>query len=212
MGVCVSNLSDICGLDSHILIKTGFGLVAYVKGSWVWCLTNSQIHTCITKYSACGLILIIFLAQCNCVFHQSVTCESTWQLKSDILARQFVQCTLPAGHKWICCCCFRLQYFARGVQVYIKQLRAALQGKTGDALKTEEVCAMNVTETSASVVSLGWIVDNTAHISHYMLQHCREKKQLQLQKISCKPLHIAQDPKTYGAKWYWKMFLLRPNE
>ena len=34
---------------------------------------------------------------------------------------------------------FRLQYFARGVQVYIKQLRLALQGKTGDALKTDEV-------------------------------------------------------------------------
>jgi len=33
----------------------------------------------------------------------------------------------------------RLQYFARGVQAYIKQLRLALQGKTGDALKTEDV-------------------------------------------------------------------------
>uniref|UniRef100_A0A665X3C5 Apoptosis inhibitor 5 n=1 Tax=Echeneis naucrates TaxID=173247 RepID=A0A665X3C5_ECHNA len=33
----------------------------------------------------------------------------------------------------------RLQYFARGLQVYIRQLRVALQGKTGDALKTEEV-------------------------------------------------------------------------
>lgn len=32
----------------------------------------------------------------------------------------------------------RLQYFARGVQVYIKQLRAALHGKSGDALRTEE--------------------------------------------------------------------------
>jgi len=35
--------------------------------------------------------------------------------------------------------CCRLQYFARGVQAYIKQLRLALQGKTGDALKTEDV-------------------------------------------------------------------------
>lgn len=34
---------------------------------------------------------------------------------------------------------YRLQYFARGLQVYIRQLRVALQGKTGDALKTEEV-------------------------------------------------------------------------
>lgn len=33
----------------------------------------------------------------------------------------------------------RLQYFARGLQVYIRQLRLALQGKTGEALKTEEV-------------------------------------------------------------------------
>ena len=38
----------------------------------------------------------------------------------------------------------RLQYFARGVQVYIKQLRAALQGKTGDALKTDEVCTFEM--------------------------------------------------------------------
>lgn len=36
-------------------------------------------------------------------------------------------------------CFYRLQYFARGLQVYIRQLRVALQGKTGDALKTEEV-------------------------------------------------------------------------
>lgn len=32
----------------------------------------------------------------------------------------------------------RLQYLARGVQLYIKQLRMALQGKTGEALKSEE--------------------------------------------------------------------------
>ena len=40
----------------------------------------------------------------------------------------------------MCMCAGRLQYFARGVQVYIKQLRAALQGKSGDALRTDEVC------------------------------------------------------------------------
>ncbi|XP_005931699.1 apoptosis inhibitor 5 [Haplochromis burtoni] len=43
----------------------------------------------------------------------------------------------------------RLQYFARGLQVYIRQLRVALQGKTGDALKTEEnkikVVALKIT-------------------------------------------------------------------
>uniref|UniRef100_A0AAQ5ZDK9 Apoptosis inhibitor 5 n=1 Tax=Amphiprion ocellaris TaxID=80972 RepID=A0AAQ5ZDK9_AMPOC len=38
----------------------------------------------------------------------------------------------------------RLQYFARGLQVYIRQLRVALQGKTGDALKTEEVTAVDL--------------------------------------------------------------------
>ncbi|XP_039294659.1 apoptosis inhibitor 5 [Nilaparvata lugens] len=32
----------------------------------------------------------------------------------------------------------RLQYFARGIQGYIKKLREALQGKTGEELKTEE--------------------------------------------------------------------------
>ena len=44
---------------------------------------------------------------------------------------------------------FRLQYFARGVQLYKRQLRLALQGKTGDALKTEEnklkVVALRIT-------------------------------------------------------------------
>lgn len=40
--------------------------------------------------------------------------------------------------------CCRLQYFARGVQVYIKQLRAALQGKSGDALRTDEVCTTDI--------------------------------------------------------------------
>ncbi|XP_078692187.1 apoptosis inhibitor 5-like isoform X4 [Branchiostoma floridae x Branchiostoma belcheri] len=33
----------------------------------------------------------------------------------------------------------RLQFFARGLQVYIKQLRLALQGKTGEQLKTAEL-------------------------------------------------------------------------
>ncbi|XP_064813829.1 apoptosis inhibitor 5-like [Oncorhynchus masou masou] len=40
-------------------------------------------------------------------------------------------------------------YFARGLQVYIRQLRVALQGKTGDVLKTEEnkikVVALKIT-------------------------------------------------------------------
>lgn len=45
-------------------------------------------------------------------------------------------------------CSNRLQYFARGLQVYIRQLRVALQGKTGDALKTDEV------EASAALLQI----------------------------------------------------------
>uniref|UniRef100_A0A8C4DXK8 Apoptosis inhibitor 5 n=1 Tax=Dicentrarchus labrax TaxID=13489 RepID=A0A8C4DXK8_DICLA len=59
----------------------------------------------------------------------------------------------------------RLQYFARGLQVYIRQLRVALQGKTGDALKTEEVTTtINLTlidlfhnpPSFKSTVTLSW--------------------------------------------------------
>ncbi|KAJ8299184.1 hypothetical protein KUTeg_023244 [Tegillarca granosa] len=51
---------------------------------------------------------------------------------------------------------FRLQYFARGVQVYIKQLRQALQGKTGEALKSEEnkikVAALRITSNINTLI------------------------------------------------------------
>uniref|UniRef100_G3NV06 Apoptosis inhibitor 5 n=1 Tax=Gasterosteus aculeatus aculeatus TaxID=481459 RepID=G3NV06_GASAC len=47
----------------------------------------------------------------------------------------------------------RLQYFARGLQVYIRQLRVALQGKSGDALKTDEVTAARQTCRKLSVAS-----------------------------------------------------------
>lgn len=50
----------------------------------------------------------------------------------------------------------RLQYFARGVQIYIKQLRQALQGKTGDALKTDEnkikVVALKITSNINALI------------------------------------------------------------
>ncbi|ESO91609.1 hypothetical protein LOTGIDRAFT_191299, partial [Lottia gigantea] len=50
----------------------------------------------------------------------------------------------------------RLQYFARGVQVYIKQLRAALQGKTGDSLKSDEnkikVVALKITSNINQII------------------------------------------------------------
>uniref|UniRef100_A0A3B4T3Y9 Apoptosis inhibitor 5 n=1 Tax=Seriola dumerili TaxID=41447 RepID=A0A3B4T3Y9_SERDU len=53
----------------------------------------------------------------------------------------------------------RLQYFARGLQVYIRQLRVALQGKTGDALKTEEVTTTDLFHNPPSyksTVTLSW--------------------------------------------------------
>ncbi|PVD34057.1 hypothetical protein C0Q70_05319 [Pomacea canaliculata] len=50
----------------------------------------------------------------------------------------------------------RLQYFARGVQVYIKQLRAALQGKAGDELRTNEnkikVVALKITSNINALI------------------------------------------------------------
>merc|ERR1719454_2694730 len=50
----------------------------------------------------------------------------------------------------------RLQYFARGVQVYIKQLKLALQGKSGEALKSEEnkmkVAALKVTSNIQTLI------------------------------------------------------------
>ncbi|KAL8614250.1 hypothetical protein ACOMHN_026467 [Nucella lapillus] len=50
----------------------------------------------------------------------------------------------------------RLQYFARGVQVYIKHLRAALQGKSGDALRTDEnkikVVALKITSNINNLI------------------------------------------------------------
>ncbi|PSN40191.1 Apoptosis inhibitor 5 [Blattella germanica] len=69
---------------------------------------------------------------------------------------------------------FRLQYFARGIQGYIKKLREALQGKTAEELKTEEnkikVVALKTTSnintlikdlfhsppSYKSVISLSW--------------------------------------------------------
>ncbi|XP_061175441.1 apoptosis inhibitor 5-like [Saccostrea echinata] len=50
----------------------------------------------------------------------------------------------------------RLQYFARGVQVYIKHLRMALQGKTGTELKEEEnkikVAALKITSNINTMI------------------------------------------------------------
>lgn len=50
----------------------------------------------------------------------------------------------------------RLQYFAREVQIYIKQLRQTLQGKTGEALKTDEnkmqVAALKITSNINALI------------------------------------------------------------
>uniref|UniRef100_A0A2I3TRG4 Apoptosis inhibitor 5 n=1 Tax=Pan troglodytes TaxID=9598 RepID=A0A2I3TRG4_PANTR len=50
----------------------------------------------------------------------------------------------------------RLQYFARGLQIYIRQLRLALQLKTGEALKTEEneikVVALKITNNINALI------------------------------------------------------------
>ncbi|XP_013779742.1 apoptosis inhibitor 5-like [Limulus polyphemus] len=48
------------------------------------------------------------------------------------------KCLEIVFNKLLVLCLFRLQYLARGIQGYIKKLRAALQGKKGEELKTEE--------------------------------------------------------------------------
>ena len=73
--------------------------------------------------------------------------------------------------------CCRLQYFARGVQVYIKQLRAALQGKSGDALRTDEVCTTDIVCLLACmrvyVPLIHWA--SALCISHYIHINRRDK-------------------------------------
>ena len=53
----------------------------------------------------------------------------------------------------------RLQYFAQGCQVYIKQLRLSLQGKTGPALQEEEnkikIVALRTTSNINGIIKVG---------------------------------------------------------
>ena len=53
----------------------------------------------------------------------------------------------------------RLQYFAQGCQVYIKQLRLSLQGKTGPALQEKEnkikIVALRTTSNINAVIKVG---------------------------------------------------------
>lgn len=45
---------------------------------------------------------------------------------------------LPQIKQFFCYVTFRLQFFARGVQGYMKKLRESLQGKNAEELKSEE--------------------------------------------------------------------------
>ena len=58
---------------------------------------------------------------------------------------------------------YRLQYFARGVASYIKQLKTELQGKKPDAVKSDEV--------SMSIVS-----PCAANMSPYLISPCFVKE------------------------------------
>ena len=53
---------------------------------------------------------------------------------------------------------YRLQYFAQGCQVYIKQLRLSLQGKIGPALQEEEnkikIVALRTTTNINAVIKV----------------------------------------------------------
>ena len=53
----------------------------------------------------------------------------------------------------------RLQYFAQGCQVYIKQLRLSLQGKAGPALQEEEnkikIVALRTTSNINGIIKVG---------------------------------------------------------
>ncbi|CAH3195806.1 unnamed protein product [Porites evermanni] len=58
----------------------------------------------------------------------------------------------------------RLQYFAQGCQVYIKQLKLSLQGKTGPALQEEE--------NKIKVVALRTTSNINSLIKVYLYAHC----------------------------------------
>lgn len=59
---------------------------------------------------------------------------------------------------FFCCFSHRLQYFARGVQSSMKQLRLALKGKAGAQLKTEEnkikVVALRITSNINTLIKV----------------------------------------------------------
>lgn len=59
-----------------------------------------------------------------------------------LLVRKNVVILLPVlgSTHLFCTIAGRLQYFARGVASYIKQLKTDLQGKKPDAVKSDEVC------------------------------------------------------------------------
>lgn len=65
---------------------------------------------------------------------------------------------IDIGHKVVFLFCCRLQYFAQGCQVYIKQLKLSLQGKTGPALQEEEnkikIVALRTTSNINSLIKV----------------------------------------------------------
>lgn len=83
----------------------------------------------------------------------------------------------------------RLQYFARGVQVYIKQLRSALQGKTGESLKTDEnkikVMALKITS------NINILIKDLFH---------NPPAYKSLVTLSWKPIHTKSNPASIGIK------------
>ncbi|CAE1231331.1 Apoptosis inhibitor 5,Apoptosis inhibitor 5 homolog,Apoptosis inhibitor 5-B,Apoptosis inhibitor 5-A [Acanthosepion pharaonis] len=83
----------------------------------------------------------------------------------------------------------RLQYFARGVQVYIKQLRTALQGKTGETLKTDEnkikVMALKITS------NINILIKDLFH---------NPPAYKSVVTLSWKPIHTKSNPASIGVK------------
>ncbi|KAJ7416909.1 Apoptosis inhibitor 5 [Willisornis vidua] len=117
----------------------------------------------------------------------------------------------------------RLQYFARGLQGYIRQLRLALQGKTGEALKTEEnkikVVALKITNninvlikdlfhippSYKSTVTLSWKPVQKADARGVMLCFCFllsvKKEQVKIRPQVHPQRNLRQDPKGMPGKY-----------
>lgn len=80
-----------------------------------------------------------------------------WWVLCSFLTLQHSSQTILLISEWLFY--HRLQYFAQGCQVYIKQLRLSLQGKTGPALQEEEnkikIVALRTTSNINAVIKVG---------------------------------------------------------